>query len=683
MVYISEAKIMAKSRNKNEKTYRQLKKAHLWGLIVQIALFSVCATILLATAGTVIGSYILDSKLSTEYENIKYMAKLYEAGISKDDKNIVDLLTKEERDYVITDSDGKVIFCNGKNTVSEESADIRLSDYEEDITIYRDSEAGYIHVNPVTGGIALDIKEYREWINREEVDDEHDAISTMANAYIDLPVWMSIDVGNGEHFIGKAHFSAGKHDVQMVMGIVIAIVVLTALILTTMFVAGIKNIVKQKRMISLFFTDVTTDGHNWSWFVVKGEQLLRRGSTAKTDYAIINMFFVNYRNYCICHSVVEGEKLLCDIYKTIEKSLRKREICAHASSSNYSLLLAFSSETELKNRLGELIDKLAAIDTDHKLCFQMGVSHIEKEVDKNGRVVKRRDIDIESEYNKALAARDSLNATEESGIAFFDEKLIEEQKWIDKVQEKQQYALENEEFKVYYQPKYDPQSSTLRGAEALIRWDSKELGFVSPGRFIPIFEKNGFITEIDHYMIKHVAADQKAWLDMGYECVPVSVNVSRAHFIENDLAEQIRDMVDEIGTPHKYIEIELTESAFFDDKKAMLDTINKLKGMGFAVSMDDFGSGYSSLNSLKDMPLDVLKLDAEFFRGEAEDGRAQIVVSEAIKLGKCLNMRIVAEGVEVKEQVDFLAGEGCDMIQGYYFAKPMPKNEYEERMQKQ
>ena len=162
--------------------------------------------------------------------------------------------------------------------------------------------------------------------------------------------------------------------------------------------------------------------------------------------------------------------------------------------------------------------------------------------------------------------------------------------------------------------------------------------------------------------------------------MPVSVNVSRAHFIESDLAEQIRDAVDKEGAPRALIEIELTESAFFDDKKALISTIEKLKSYGFSVSMDDFGAGYSSLNSLKDMPLDVLKLDADFFRGDSEGGRGEIVVSEAIKLAKALNMRTVAEGVEVRDQVDFLAKQGCDMIQGYYYAKPMAGADYELRM---
>ena len=183
-------------------------------------------------------------------------------------------------------------------------------------------------------------------------------------------------------------------------------------------------------------------------------------------------------------------------------------------------------------------------------------------------------------------------------------------------------------------------------------------------------------------MLKHAAQDQKKWLDAGYSCVPVSVNVSRAHFIETDLAEQIRDIVDTAGAPRNLIEIELTESAFFDDKNALISTIMKLKEYGFIVSMDDFGSGFSSLNSLKDLPLDVLKLDAGFFSGDISDDRSGIVVSETIRLAKSLNMKTVAEGVELKEQVEFLAAKGCDMIQGYFYAKPMPASEFEERFAK-
>ena len=213
-----------------------------------------------------------------------------------------------------------------------------------------------------------------------------------------------------------------------------------------------------------------------------------------------------------------------------------------------------------------------------------------------------------------------------------------------------------------------------------MRWISPEKGLIPPGRFIPIFEQNGFITQLDDYMISHVAKLQAEWTIQGKKQVPISVNVSRAHFSLEGLAEHICRLVDAYGPRHDLIELEVTESAFFDDKDILVETVKQLKAYGFHVSMDDFGAGYSSLNSLKDIPLDVLK--GEFFRGEDDDGRGEIVVREAIQLARSLDMRVVAEGVEKKEQVDFLASQGCDMIQGYYFAKPMPVAEFVEKMER-
>ncbi len=373
--------------------------------------------------------------------------------------------------------------------------------------------------------------------------------------------------------------------------------------------------------------------------------------------------------------------MLCKVDELIQKKLQKDELIAHYASANFAAMLRYEDRDKLEQRVKNILSELEHIDNDHRFNFHVGIFRIGESVGENGKPIKRKDIDIDRDYNNACTARASLASNDDTAIAFFDEEMVKEQKWIDSVQERQKRAIENEEFLVYYQPKYDPRTDELRGAEALIRWKApEEENMISPGRFIPIFEKNGFITEIDHYMLSHVAKDQKAWLDAGCKCVPISVNVSRAHFIESDLAEQIRDIVDSAGTPHELIEIELTESAFFDDKNAMISTIKKLKDYGFAVSMDDFGAGYSSLNSLKEMPLDVLKLDADFFRNDESDGRGKIVVAEAIKLAKNLNMRTVAEGVEVREQVEFLASEGCDMIQGYVYDKPMPKESFARKM---
>ena len=205
---------------------------------------------------------------------------------------------------------------------------------------------------------------------------------------------------------------------------------------------------------------------------------------------------------------------------------------------------------------------------------------------------------------------------------------------------------------------------------------------ITPNPFITIFEENGFITRLDDYMISEVAKLQSEWKIHGQKQVPVSVNVSRVNFVKEDLAEHICRLVDGYGAAHAGIELELTESAFFGNKELLQKILKELKMCGFSISMDDFGAGYSSLNSLKDLPIDVLKLDMDFFRGDGSKERGEIVVKETIRLAKSLHMKIVAEGIEKKEQVEFLAEQGCDMIQGYYFAKPLPVSEFNERAER-
>ncbi len=486
--------------------------------------------------------------------------------------------------------------------------------------------------------------------------------------------------GGTQTFYGKAVYNFSPSDVFFMASMVIAAVVLLGCVIIIIVINLITTFVRHKKMTKIFFMDPITKGHNWMWFTYHGENILKKRKYASKELAVLDLVFVKYRNYCVCHSVAEGEEMLYKVDKLLKENLKKDEIACHYASANFSLILIPESKEELEGRIKDLLKKLESIESDHKFTFHVGVYLVQPEKGENGKIRKRKDIDIEREYNNACTARTTLDDCDDSGVAFFDENLVEEQKWIDIVLDKYEDAIKNEEFLVYYQPKYDPKTRKLKGVEALIRWDSPEFGFKSPGEFIPILERNGLIPKIDKYMIRHVARDQKTWLDAGLDCVPASVNVSRAHFMEKDLANQIKNMVDAEGCPHEYLEIELTESAFFDDKKAMIDTICQLKDMGFKVSMDDFGSGYSSLNSLKDMPLDVLKLDAEFFSGDLNNSRGEIVVSEALKIAKNLEMLTVAEGVEAKAQVDFLAKNGCDMIQGFYFARPMPRDEYATKM---
>ena len=691
---------------RRDKSIRKLKSGHLWVPFVTFLLLYVTVGFIIYTAVLVIGEYAVTTKISSEYSAIKYMADIYnETGSS-------DLLKIPGRPFLLTDGSTNVKESFGENTCSFSGQKINLTFEDENVQVYLDSEktifsiddSGYLNIDwkyflrtlrDTARNMQDNVEELSPGLEMnfnqvEDIEDKGVNVSVYTNDNYKLisgemitlyPIWISVPVNEGS-LVAKAFFIMNMNDILLVIGLMALFFLAMVIAVIIMLVNLIRSISQQKKSLRVLTTDFVTGGHNWMWFLLKGEKMLRSRSAAKKRYAIVNVMFVDYRNYCVCHSVEAGDEVLVQMHRVLNRNMKKREMCVHTTSSNFALLLNCPDMDSLKERLESFLGMLTEIGRDYNLHFQIGVAPVDIMTDKNGRIVRRKDFDIEAEYNNACAARNSMSNKSESGIALFDDELVNEKRWISTVTENQKKALENEEFVVFYQPKYDPVNNRLKGAEALVRWQSPDFGFVPPGKFIPIFENNGFITEIDHYMLLHVARDQRKWLDEGLMCVPVSVNVSRAHFGESDLAEQIRDIVDSVGTPREYIEIELTESAFFDDKNALINIIQRLQSYGFAVSMDDFGSGYSSLNSLKDMPLDVLKLDAEFFRGANAGERGKIVVSEAIRLAKDLNMRVVAEGIEENEQVRFLADQGCDMIQGFIYAKPLDIEHYVDRMVK-
>ncbi|MBP5359040.1 MAG: EAL domain-containing protein [Treponema sp.] len=676
----------------NYKKIRKVKRNHIWlRIILLIILFSVIF-MMTKLFFYFIGNYLLRTKMTSEYVLISEMARIYENGSKQNpEENIYDILDSMNRDYLIKNSEGTIIHSNGAITISDEMTSLALTTDFNYVEVYKD-KINYFMMDE-EGDVSIDYKTlFWRIVKNEKVvvqleTDGHidrlnmQLLNNSINETIRLPIWISFPVNeNQDKFIGKAFFSINLMDYSLFVSFLFLIIGLGVVLgLFGLFgiIHEIRHYFKSKKLL---FSDDVTKGYNYTWFLYKSRRILEKKKNAQSTFAVIDLLFVNFRTFCACHSVKEGEKQIKILHDSLKNELKKNEIVAHSTPSNFVLLLNCSDGEQIKARVLDLIGKLEKLSKEHSFKFHAGIGIVDVRKNSKGKIVRRKKINPDIEYNNACTACATLNDSEDSGVAIFDEKLIEEQKWISIVQEEQMSALMNEEFMVYYQPKYNPGTEKLCGAEALIRWQSPKHGFISPGRFIPIFEKNGFITEIDHYMLSHVANDMKRWQDAGLNCVPVSVNFSRAHFIETDLAEQIMDMVDKAGADRSLIEIELTESAFFDDKKVLINTINRLKEYGFAVSMDDFGSGYSSLNSLKDMPLDILKIDAEFFRGESADTRGKIVVSETIKLAKSLNMRTVAEGVEIKEQVDFLAEQGCDMIQGFYFAKPMPKDEFEDRM---
>ena len=686
MADLVETKEQKKKKKKRNKFYRVKKNRYFFSVVFFLVIVCVVA---------VIGVLFVDILFTNELENkINSEARQSYALLDmfKDSETNVGggfaLIDKYMDDFIVYDSNGELKYVSGENTCSDQSTEYLFVVYNNGAKgelvnnhIYEDINTVYFDIEDE--GYNFDIPKILESVRGQfkyASRNPSENAEVLDKSFMTFPLWMDyVDADTGEVIVFKIEVHLYLNDLAMVVLLIMLVGIVILIVFVYIVVNTVRKIINQRKMTQLCFKDFVTGGHNKIYFYTYGEKLISKVKNKSKKFAVVDLQFVNYLRYCVCHSITEGEKMCCAVHSIIKSNMDKREILSYCSDGNFALLLCFADREELNMRVNDIVSELEKELSYSNAAFHAGVRILENE----GGMTGYRNIDIELEYNNASTARARLEGKDGSGVVYFDEELVAEQKWENTVNEMQQKAIDNEEFVVYYQPKYDPNTNELKGAEALVRWQSPDYGFITPNRFIPVFEKNGFITRLDHYMICHVARDQRRWKEMGYECVPVSVNVSRAHFIESDLAEQIKEMVDSEGTEHKYIEIELTESAFFDDKKAIIDTVTRLKEYGFSVSMDDFGSGYSSLNSLKDMPLDVLKLDAEFFRGESADTkRAEIVVAEAIRLAKSLNMRTVAEGVEGKEQVDFLAGLECDMIQGYYYSKPVPAGEYEGRMKK-
>lgn len=282
----------------------------------------------------------------------------------------------------------------------------------------------------------------------------------------------------------------------------------------------------------------------------------------------------------------------------------------------------------------------------------------------------------------AMAAKENKNHYD-SLFSYYDDNLIRrtqvEQKWMtDNMLE----SLAKKEFVVYYQPKYDLTKETIVGAEALVRWENPEKGLLRPDKFIPLFERTGLITTLDKYVWEVICQDLKLWHQNKGTVFPISANVSRADLYNPKLINILKGLIKKYELPIQSLHLEITESAYADNQQQLIKVVKELRALGFVIEMDDFGTGYSSLNMLAEMPVDILKLDMGFVRCEALSSSGRGVLSFCISLAKWLNLSVIAEGVETEEQVNLLRSMDCNYIQGYYFAKPLKKNDFEQMLRK-
>ena len=295
-------------------------------------------------------------------------------------------------------------------------------------------------------------------------------------------------------------------------------------------------------------------------------------------------------------------------------------------------------------------------------------------------------VGIMGALDRAITAQKTIKDKtyyQENLIAAYDMKLKSELKNRRYVEAHMIEALDNDEFKVYYQPKVSISTGKVVGAEALVRWIRPDGEIISPGMFVPIFEANGFISDMDFAIYRHAIADIKRWIRNGIKVPLISLNVSRHHLRDENFSAKLNALVDGLGVPHDMIELEITESMLSENLNKLVEIMTQLKSSGFRISVDDFGSGYSSLNLITLLPFDTLKIDGGFFLRNKLTEKNKTVISTVVTLAKSLSLETVSEGVETQEQVEFLRKLGCDTIQGYYYYKPMSGAEFEKLISEQ
>ncbi|MEA5020381.1 MAG: EAL domain-containing protein [Gordonibacter sp.] len=414
--------------------------------------------------------------------------------------------------------------------------------------------------------------------------------------------------------------------------------------------------------------DRLTGVYGKDYFFMKVEETLRSSQRRKFDlicFDIERFKFVNDR-----YGMKLGDDLLRHIGQVLLEEIDGYGFCGRLESDEFGCLIQ-RQKVYRKKSFTNFIDRVNAFSNDINLnlILRYGIY-----------VIEDPETPVNIMCDRAMLAKESIKGKYDTYFAYYDDamrrKLLDEQMIISDAK----IALEKQQFQIYFQPKYDLKTEEIIGAEALARWMHPVKGFLSPSFFIPLFEKNGFITDLDYCIWEQCCQKMRAWIDKGNEIVPISINVSRVDIYDDSLSQRLISLIQKYGLSPRDLHLEITESAYTENPEQLISVVSKLKKLGFVIEMDDFGTGYSSLNMLSELPIDILKLDMRFIQKEEKKSMDRSVLSFTISLAKWMNLQVVAEGVETLQQVQLLQSFNCEYAQGYYFAKPLSQEDFEQHL---
>ncbi len=435
-----------------------------------------------------------------------------------------------------------------------------------------------------------------------------------------------------------------------------------------------QNLTIEKKIAEASYRDIVTGYGNFEKFKVDAQDILN--DNPEQDFV---MFYFNIKNFKYInetygHSV--GDKTLKTVADVLSKYLKEDEVFARVISDTYIMLIHYKNQDSFMDTFNnikrEIHDACRTVQDRFVVDFVTGILIIDETM---------HSYSVNRLVDRAMMASKSVDFSMGVTYAFYDDEYHKKVLNDAQIENSMHGALENNEFCAYVQPKYDIATNGLIGGELLVRWMSPSKGFLEPAAFLPSFEKNGFIYQIDCFMLEQACISLRKYLNNDIYALPFSVNLSRVTLANPEFLTRVQDIVERYYIPHHYIEFEITESIFSENYSQMIDVLRKLKEMDFLINMDDFGTGYSSLTLLRDLPIDVIKLDHDFLtRSAANDKNATCILKSIIDMAHALDIRVVSEGIETTEQLEMLKSISCEIGQGFLFAKPMPIEDYDKML---
>lgn len=430
---------------------------------------------------------------------------------------------------------------------------------------------------------------------------------------------------------------------------------------------------QKERLWRISYTDKVTGKGNYEKLRIDSEHVF--DGEHEGAYAVCVIDIVKFKNFNETYGYNVGDKVLEVMGENIAAECKEEEYSAREGNDLFVMLVkgrVTDDHVERMERLTRRIEReVSRLDSEYRVRCVAGVYLLQD------------DRELYTAIDKANLARKAARDSRSRSVAVYDERMHKRLLKEREIEAIMYQALENEEFLVYLQPRVKIATGEIVAAEALVRWQRPSGEMIYPDTFIPLFENNGFICEMDFYIYEQVCKMLRERLEKGLPVTPVSVNVSRAHLETGDFIKSLNDLMSKYEIPRSYIELELTESLLVENPTRMIEKTNELKKNHYTLSIDDFGSGYSSLNILKQLQFDVLKIDKEFLHTEEDREEDQIILESVIHMAKRLHMQVLVEGVEMREQQEMLTQMGCDFAQGYYFSRPIPMKDFLTLLEKQ